>query len=179
VVAEWPSVLRLHLQEPHQSSVCILHMYRCCNRMGGAWEFNPVYYMGLQSLHAMTPLPEDSEAHMTGNITQVLQWSKASICSLFTTTSRYDAPSHPTLLTSQSVCQSQCHVQLLVTPCLMVLCRVPLPNFRQQGSPAEHSCQQGGQLQEETPQAAGQVPLAHPPPNKPPQEISAAAGPCS
>ena len=55
--------------------------------MGGAWEFNPIYYMGLQSLHAMTPLPEDSEAHMTGSITHLLQWSKAARCSLLTTTS--------------------------------------------------------------------------------------------
>ncbi|DBA90289.1 hypothetical protein WJX77_005262 [Trebouxia sp. C0004] len=38
--------------------------------MGGAWEFNPVYYMGLQSIHAMTPLPEDSQAHMRGFLCQ-------------------------------------------------------------------------------------------------------------
>ncbi|KAL0042648.1 hypothetical protein WJX79_006414 [Trebouxia sp. C0005] len=42
----------------------------CLDRMGGAWEFNPVYYMGLQSLHAMVPLPEDSQAHMTGFLCQ-------------------------------------------------------------------------------------------------------------
>ncbi len=62
--------------------------------MGGAWEFNPVYYMGLQSLHALTPLPEDTQAHMAGNIT-FHQSSKASICSLFTTTSQHDTPPTP------------------------------------------------------------------------------------
>ena len=71
--------------------------------MGGAWEFNPVYYMGLQSLHAMVPLPEDSQAHMTGNVTDVLQWSKAPLRSLSTTTSPYDTPCNPTVLTMQSV----------------------------------------------------------------------------
>ncbi len=177
MVAKWPSVLRLCLQEPHQSLVCNRHRFHCCNRMGGAWEFNPVYYMGLQSIHAVTPLPEDTQAHLTGNITHLLPRSKASSSSLYTTTSRYDTPHNPTVLTIQSVCW--CHVQLVAKAWLMVLCRVSLPNFRQQGSPAQHSCQQGGQFEKETPQAAGQVPLAHPPPNKPPQEISAAAGPCS
>ncbi len=177
MVAEWPWVLRLCLQEQHQSSVCIRHRYHCCNRMGGAWEFNPVYYMGLQSIHAVTPLPEDSQAHMTGNITHVLQRFKAAIFSLSTTISPYDTPYNPTMLTIQSVCR--CHAQLVAEPCLMMLCRAPLPNFRQQGDPAQHSCQQG-QLEKEATQAAGQIPLATgAEPHKPSQEVSAATGPSS
>ena len=143
--------------------------------MGGAWEFNPVYYMGLQSIHDVTPLPEDSQAHMRGNITHVLHWSKTASCALSNTASPYNMPYNPTPLTIQSVCL--CHGQHVVKSCLMVLCRVPLPNFRQQGIPAQHSCQQG-QLEKEASQAAGQVPMAYDP-NKPPQEVSAAAGPCS
>ena len=72
--------------------------------MGGAWEFNPVYYMGLQSIHSMTPLPEDSQAHMTGNITHVHQQSKAARGLLSTTTSLHDMPCNPTLFTIHSVC---------------------------------------------------------------------------